>query len=88
MIVKKEKLIARLKERLSDSDEDLSLLEDVTDSWNGDAEVWKEKAEEIDRAWRAKYKARFCGETCRKEEEEDSAEQRPSTYESLFAERK
>ena len=48
------------------SDEDISFLEDLTDTYNElenrgntDAQYWKDKAEEIDKSWREKYKHRF-----------------------------
>lgn len=46
--------------------EAIKALEDMTDTFNslekgvnGDGEDWKKKAEEIDKSWREKYRARF-----------------------------
>ena len=48
------------------SDNDISFLEDMTDTYNElenrgntDAEYWKNKFEENDKSWREKYKHRF-----------------------------
>lgn len=93
----KEELIASLKTMLGDdsSDESLSLLEDVSDSMEVDADVaslnqqiddWKNKYETNDAQWRQKYRDRFYGEVDESEEEsmKDSFAPKKLTFESLF----
>lgn len=68
-ILSKEKFFESVKNRLGDdvSDEAMSFLEDITDTYNDletkssnkDSEDWKSKYEELDKTWREKYKARF-----------------------------
>lgn len=66
----KEELFSRLTSFIGDntSDEALSLLEDVGDTYtaleaaaNGDGTDWKSKYESNDAAWRKKYYNRFMG---------------------------
>lgn len=69
MILTKDELISRIRERIGDSttDEDISLLEDAADTLEdlglraGDEENWKEKYDELDKSWRQKYIDRFNG---------------------------
>lgn len=68
-ILSKEKFFEVIKNRLGDdvSDEAMSFLEDITDTYNdletkstnADSEDWKTKYEDLDKSWREKYKARF-----------------------------
>lgn len=63
----KDDLLAIIKERIGDgtSDEDISLIEDINDTYTdletriSEAGDWKAKYEENDASWRAKYKDRF-----------------------------
>ena len=64
-VISKEDLLKRISERIGDdnSDEALSLLEDVSDTITDfekrDSEDWKAKYEENDEKWRKKYRERF-----------------------------
>lgn len=69
MILDRNGFMERIKARLGEdtSDEAVSFLEDMTDTFNhleelgsGNAD-WKAKYEQNDRDWRAKYTARFFG---------------------------
>lgn len=57
----KEELLERISTVLGDrmDDDALSLIEDVTDSYDSDSDEWRRKYEETDRTWREKYKERF-----------------------------
>ena len=76
------------------SDESLTLIEDLTDTFNDQAESnnesWKKKYEDNDRTWRERYKERFLSgdSTIDKELENDEPEEEPKTYkfEDLFKE--
>ena len=77
------------------SDEALTLIEDITDSFNdavnSNTEYTKEKYEELDRSWRERYKERFLSgdkSLDPKEEDDDTDDERPKTYkyEDLFKE--
>lgn len=60
-----EELLNSIRGMLTDdtSDEAISLLEDVSDTFgnlaNNDNEDWKKKYEENDKEWRQKYRDRF-----------------------------
>lgn len=66
----KDELFEMIHTRIGDdsSDEAISFLEDVTDTYNdleqranGNGEDWKKKYEENDKAWKERYKHRFYG---------------------------
>lgn len=67
MVVSKEELLDKIKGKIGDdtSDETLSLIEDINDTYDDlqtrvtEAGDWKSKYEENDANWRAKYKDRF-----------------------------
>ena len=67
MIRTKDDLLSIIKERIGDgtSDEDISLIEDVSDTYDdlntrvSEAGDWKAKYEENDASWRQKYRDRF-----------------------------
>jgi len=78
-ILNKETFMNKIKEKLGDdkSNEAISFLEDITDTYNdlekkakGDGEDWKKKYEDNDAEWRKKYTERFFT----KEEIEDKKE--------------
>lgn len=79
------------------SDEAISLLEDVTDTFAdyetkvADKTDWKTKYDEMDASWRKKYMDRFSGKTGEeiKEEQEKQIkdDSEPRTFDELFAER-
>lgn len=96
----KEELFELIKARIGDQTDDdtISFLEDITDTIsdyevkaNGDGVDWKEKYEENDRTWRAKYTERFFNkddEVIEKTEETETEEEKeaPKTFEELFEE--
>ena len=68
MVLTRDEFFDRLHNRIGSdtSDEALTFIEDVTDTYNdlegrakGDGVDWEKKAKEIDEAWRAKYRHRF-----------------------------
>lgn len=79
------------------SDEAISLLEDVTDTFAdyetrvADKTDWKTKCGEMDASWRKKYMDRFSGKTGEevKEEQEEQikGDSEPRTFDELFTER-
>ena len=101
MVKTKDELLKILQDRIGEdtSDEALAFIEDVTDTITdletraaGDGEDWKKKYEENDAAWRTKYKERFFSgevkEKPDKEEESQDEDEKPLTFDSLFAEEK
>lgn len=104
-ILKKEDLINKISEYIGDDNSDIAIeiLEDVSDTINagGDAdelirqvEELKEKVEETDAEWRAKYKARFLEGSADPEEPEEVEEEETeeveekTSYDELFEEEK
>lgn len=84
-VVERDVLIQRIASVLSDpeSDESLSLIEDVTDTLEaGSSDDWKTKYEENDAAWRKRYKERFLKKPDKEPEIEDIEEKK--TYDDLF----
>ena len=73
-ILKKEELLQAVQAKLTDSDDDLTLLENITDTINelssNDNENWKSKYEENDKQWRERYKARFSEPSAKQSVEE------------------
>lgn len=97
----KEELFDLIKARIGEQTDDdtISFLEDITDTIadyelkaNGDGVDWKEKYEENDREWRAKYTERFFSkssdEVIEKTEETETEEEKeaPKTFDDLFKE--
>lgn len=90
----KDEILVSIRDRFADdnSDEVLSFLEDVTDTFNDleskvkDNTDWKAKAEQIDSEWREKYKARFFSGTEDDNEPEIVDEIKTYNYEDLFRE--
>lgn len=67
-ILTREEYLKRIQDMIGDdsSDESVSFLEDLTDTYNdldnranGDGEDWKTKYEENDKAWKKRYMQRF-----------------------------
>lgn len=77
------------------SDEALSFLEDMSDSYNPDLDEngkpWRERYEENDAQWRERYKERFfAGPDDKGEPDKDEDDPEPEkalTYEDLFEEK-
>lgn len=97
-VVSKESLLERIRDLTagenSESDESISLLEDLSDTFEDlssqvvQAGDYKKKYEENDAEWRKRYHDRFfsdAGETTIKEDDKDDDEEK-KTYESLFKE--
>lgn len=96
MIKSKDELISMISARIGEdnSDEALSLLEDVTDTLTdyetktADSTNWQQKYEENDKEWRNKYKERFMSgsETIDDEIIDPEPEPRRYSFEDLFKE--
>lgn len=96
-IKSREDLLKSLNTLIGDnsSDENLAILEDVTDTLKdyeektADQTDWKTKYEQNDAEWRKKYKDRFLsGEEFKDEQEEDvKKDSKALTFDSLFKER-
>ena len=86
MIKSKDEIIQALTAALGTEDNDLTIIEDVTDTLTdfetrtADQTDWKEKYETNDAEWRQRYHDRFTGAA---ETEEVEAPEK-LTYESLF----
>ena len=66
-VLSRDEYFARIEEMTKNhSDESITLLEDLTDTYNdlekranGDGENWKEKYDELDKTWKERYRHRF-----------------------------
>lgn len=86
-VVERDVLIQRITSLLSEpeSDDSLSLIEDVTDTLEaGSSDDWKTKYEENDAAWRKRYKERFLKKPDKEPEIEDDEKEEKKTYDDLF----
>ena len=86
-VVERDVLIQRIASVLSDpeSDDSLSLIEDVTDTLEaGSSDDWKTRYEENDAAWRKRYKERFLKKPDKEPEIEDDEKEEKKTYDDLF----
>lgn len=95
----RDEIMEAIRKRIGEdtSDEAISLLEDVTDTFTdyetivADKTNWKAKYDEMDASWRKKYMDRFSGTTGaevkveQKEQIKDDSE--PRTFDELFTER-
>lgn len=89
----KEELLSIIKDRIGEgtSDEDISLIEDINDTYDdlstrvSEAGDWKAKYEENDASWRNKYKERFFTAEVKKDAEisDDFDKADEGTHESL-----
>ncbi len=97
MIKSKEELLEAVKLKFDgdDSDEVISLLEDITDTIDdletrtGSADEWRSKYEENDKEWRRRYIDRFSGKVEEAEEPsffESQEVEKTNRYEDLFEE--
>lgn len=91
----KEDILNALKQTFGDdtSDETLSLIEDVSDTYDDmsskvqESGDWKSKYEENDKAWREKYRDRFYSKPIDEAEPETELEtepNKPRNFEDLF----
>ena len=99
-IVSNEDLIQRLTSLVGEitTDENISLIEDVTDTLQDykertkDTTDWKEKYTENDREWRKRYAERFSNNGVQVDEnspngvQDDSQNSEKLTFDSLFKE--
>lgn len=95
----RDEIVEAVRKRIGEdtSDEAISLLEDVTDTFADyetkvtDKTDWKTKYDEMDASWRKKYMDRFSGKTGEevKEEQEEQIkdDSEPRTFDELFTER-
>lgn len=84
-----EELLNMIRDKTGDSDEDLALIEDVSDTLSSlsESENWKEKYETNDAEWRTKYRERFFNKEKEDETEDDTTEDEQNvkkTYDDLF----
>lgn len=95
----RDEIMEAIRKRIGEdtSDEAISLLEDVTDTFAdyetkvADKTDWKTKYYEMDASWRNKYMDRFSGKTGEKvkdeQEEQIKDDSEPRTFDELFTER-
>lgn len=102
-VLSKEDFMKRVQERIGEdsSDEALSFVEDMSDTYNDmetrtngvNEEEWQKKLDDLDASWRDKYKARFFeGQTTPQEAKEEQTEDikddgESVTFDDLFEER-
>lgn len=99
-VLDRDKFFERIRERLGedDSEEALSYLEDMTDTWDdleararGEGqEDWEEKYNNLDAEWRKRYRDRFFNtpEGAKEDQEEDVKDDgKVRSFETLFEER-
>ncbi len=93
-VLNKDDFLLKVKERIGEdeSDEALSFIEDMTDTYTAleassgeGGEDWESKYNELDASWRKKYKERFFNaETKTEPEEEPEEEKEDIQIEDLF----
>lgn len=95
----RDEIVEAVRKRIGEdtSDEAISLLEDVTDTFAdyetkvADKTDWKTKYDEMDASWRKKYMDRFSGTTGEEvkdeQEEQIKDDSEPRTFDELFTER-
>lgn len=99
-ILDRDNFFKRIRERLGedDSEEALSYLEDMTDTWEDmerrasreGEENWEEKYNNLDAEWRKRYRDRFFNtpEGVKEDQEEDVKDDgKVRSFETLFEER-
>ena len=96
MIRTKEEMLDLVNKYIGEdtSEEAIGLIEDISDSYDSfsDPEDWKAKYEELDEAWKKKYKERFfegsnktpTGEDVDGETHEEAEEKELVTYDDFF----
>ena len=94
-ILDKENYFNKLHEKIGNdtSDEAISFLEDMTDTYNdlekranGNGVDWEKKYKELDDAWKAKYRHRFLHSDGGYAPEEEKTKEEPKevTFSDLF----
>jgi len=94
MIRSKDELITMLSQKIGEdnSDESISLLEDISDTLDdyatktADTTNWKQKYEDNDKEWRDRYKERFMSGSPEEIDDkiDDEPEERKYTFDELF----
>lgn len=94
-VASKEELMKALNAALAETEESLSIIENVNDTLDyllqKTGEDWKKKYEENDREWRKRYRDRFMSPTSDEREEiveEEEEDNKSYSYEELFEEKK
>ena len=76
----------------NDSDEALTMVEDVSDTIDSlnenNEEDWKNRYDELDKSWRKRYKERFLSGPDKEEEDKEGEENKTYKFEDLFEEEK
>lgn len=98
-VLTRDEFFARLNERLGSdtSDDSISFLEDMTDTFNdletranNDGKEWERKYKELDETWKKRYRHRFFNGTDNryipKEDEGEEYSRDDITVEDLFTE--
>ena len=92
----REEYVSKIKETIGkdESDEATALIGDLCDTYDAlsaganDSEVWKQKYEENDKAWREKYRSRFYDGDGQVTQEfaapDPEPAKKPMNYEDLF----
>lgn len=98
-VLDRDKFFERIRERLGedDSEEALSYLEDMTDTWDDleararreGQEDWEEKYNNLDAEWRKRYRDRFFNtpDVTVVQEEDVKEDGKVRSFETLFEER-
>lgn len=96
-ILSRDDFFTRLRAKFGEpvSEEDVSLLEDITDSYNDleasarDTTDWRSRYEELDASWRKRYTDRFFGKGDDVPPPEAEPEEKTElSFDDLFTERK
>lgn len=99
-VLSRDDFFNRIRERVGNdsSDESISFLEDMTDTYNslenasnGDGVNWEQRYHENDEAWKKRYASRFFNGSVQplnrtEEKEDDGYDPNQITIESLFKE--
>lgn len=87
-IVTKEELLTKINALTGDdtSDTTLSLIEDISDTFDSFGLDWKTKYEENDADWRKRYKERFEQPASQDESATESESEEKLSFEDLFKE--
>lgn len=98
MVLNREDFLKRIKEKIGDdtSDESISFIEDMTDTFDSfstkETEDWEKKYKENDREWREKYTKRFFStettpkEAMKEQDEDIKNDSDVKTFDELFYE--
>lgn len=83
----KDELVAKIRAHFGDapSDEELEIIEDISDSITGgaDADAIRAATEEVEKKWRKKYADRFLGKKPEEEDEEEEEEEEETPEEKI-----